>query len=266
MPVCRCGGHGDRGGVGLFDVSRTLVDPIEQTLTTLPIGTEFCYDADDQAEGTAARETQSASSSRLVRSIVSESTEHSLAFATAAFGLKRMATSTARAAISPATMRLVPQNSWRHLPIRKRRPCGALAAVMASCGCCISSISTSFADNPKIFVGFSDITALHIPIQKRTGLITFHGPNLQDGFGKPDDMPTANQTALWRMLHGRSAIGRSRAVTSMISATLRTFAANDSTAVPRLANSRAAIWRCSTARWERRTRSIPPAESCSSKM
>jgi muramoyltetrapeptide carboxypeptidase len=54
--------------------------------------------------------------------------------------------------------------------------------------------------NPKVFVGFSDITALHIPIQRRTGLITFHGPNLQDGFGKPDDMPAANQTALWRIL------------------------------------------------------------------
>ncbi|HEX3600240.1 MAG TPA: LD-carboxypeptidase, partial [Lacipirellulaceae bacterium] len=55
-------------------------------------------------------------------------------------------------------------------------------------------------DNPKVFVGFSDITALHIPIQKRTGLITFHGPNLQDGFGKPDDMSAADQTALWRVL------------------------------------------------------------------
>lgn len=52
--------------------------------------------------------------------------------------------------------------------------------------------------NPKVFIGFSDITALHIAIQQRTGLITFHGPNLQDGFGKPDDMPTANEAALWR--------------------------------------------------------------------
>lgn len=55
-------------------------------------------------------------------------------------------------------------------------------------------------NNPKIFVGFSDITALHIPIQRRTGLISFHGPNLQDGFGKPDEMSAANQTALWRLL------------------------------------------------------------------
>jgi muramoyltetrapeptide carboxypeptidase len=55
-------------------------------------------------------------------------------------------------------------------------------------------------ENTKIFVGFSDITALHIAIQKRIGLISFHGPNLQDGFGKPDDMPAASQTALWRLL------------------------------------------------------------------
>ncbi|MEM3676292.1 MAG: LD-carboxypeptidase, partial [Thermoplasmataceae archaeon] len=31
-------------------------------------------------------------------------------------------------------------------------------------------------DNPKIFVGYSDITALHLAINKISGLITFHGP------------------------------------------------------------------------------------------
>ncbi len=30
--------------------------------------------------------------------------------------------------------------------------------------------------NPKIFLGYSDITALHLAIQKRSGLVTFHGP------------------------------------------------------------------------------------------
>ncbi len=52
--------------------------------------------------------------------------------------------------------------------------------------------------HPKVFIGFSDITVLHIAIQRQTGLVTFHGPNLQDGFGKPDDMPPANEAALWR--------------------------------------------------------------------
>jgi muramoyltetrapeptide carboxypeptidase len=30
--------------------------------------------------------------------------------------------------------------------------------------------------NPKVFIGFSDITAMHLAIHKMTGLITFHGP------------------------------------------------------------------------------------------
>ncbi|MGA2184339.1 MAG: LD-carboxypeptidase [Bryobacteraceae bacterium] len=30
--------------------------------------------------------------------------------------------------------------------------------------------------NPKVFVGYSDITALHLAIRKETGLVTFHGP------------------------------------------------------------------------------------------
>ena len=30
--------------------------------------------------------------------------------------------------------------------------------------------------NPKVFVGYSDITALHLAIRKRAGLVTFHGP------------------------------------------------------------------------------------------
>lgn len=31
-------------------------------------------------------------------------------------------------------------------------------------------------NNPKIFIGYSDITALHLAIYKKTGLVTFHGP------------------------------------------------------------------------------------------
>ena len=36
--------------------------------------------------------------------------------------------------------------------------------------------------NPKVFVGYSDITAMHLAIQKRTGLVTFHGPVMASGF------------------------------------------------------------------------------------
>jgi muramoyltetrapeptide carboxypeptidase len=37
--------------------------------------------------------------------------------------------------------------------------------------------------NPKVVAGYSDITALHLAIHARTGLITFHGPN---GLGRWD--------------------------------------------------------------------------------
>jgi len=36
--------------------------------------------------------------------------------------------------------------------------------------------------NPKIFLGYSDITALHLAIHQMTGLVTFHGPVLLSGF------------------------------------------------------------------------------------
>src|SRR3954470_17028006 len=63
--------------------------------------------------------------------------------------------------------------------------------------------------NPKVFIGFSDITLLHVAIQQRTGLLTFHGPNLQDGFGKPEDIPLANESALWRVLLAPTTSGPS---------------------------------------------------------
>lgn len=31
-------------------------------------------------------------------------------------------------------------------------------------------------NNPKVFIGYSDITALHLAIYNKTGLVTFHGP------------------------------------------------------------------------------------------
>jgi len=36
--------------------------------------------------------------------------------------------------------------------------------------------------NPKVLLGYSDITALHLAIQKKTGLVTFHGPVPLSGF------------------------------------------------------------------------------------
>jgi muramoyltetrapeptide carboxypeptidase len=41
------------------------------------------------------------------------------------------------------------------------------------------------AANPKPFVGYSDVTALHVAIRQATGLVTFHGPGLL-GVGDPE--------------------------------------------------------------------------------
>lgn len=38
--------------------------------------------------------------------------------------------------------------------------------------------------NPKIFLGFSDVTSLHIALNKFAGLVTFHGPVLLSAFSK----------------------------------------------------------------------------------
>jgi muramoyltetrapeptide carboxypeptidase len=38
--------------------------------------------------------------------------------------------------------------------------------------------------NPKVFLGYSDITALHLAIGKRTGLTTFHGPMMLARFSE----------------------------------------------------------------------------------
>lgn len=37
-------------------------------------------------------------------------------------------------------------------------------------------------ENPKIFIGYSDITTLHMAINEKTGLITFHGPMAVSNF------------------------------------------------------------------------------------
>ncbi|MDD5010120.1 MAG: LD-carboxypeptidase [Syntrophorhabdaceae bacterium] len=42
----------------------------------------------------------------------------------------------------------------------------------------------AIAKHPKIFVGYSDITALQLAIFQRTGLVTFYGPMVSTDFGK----------------------------------------------------------------------------------
>ncbi|MEK7464254.1 MAG: LD-carboxypeptidase [Patescibacteria group bacterium] len=43
--------------------------------------------------------------------------------------------------------------------------------------------------HPKIFIGYSDISTLLNPINKKTGLITFHGPTVEGGLSSDLGMP-----------------------------------------------------------------------------
>jgi len=54
--------------------------------------------------------------------------------------------------------------------------------------------------NPKILIGFSDITALHVAINQRTGLVSFHSPNPEWGLGSDDNLPPIAAKWFWRAL------------------------------------------------------------------
>ena len=55
-------------------------------------------------------------------------------------------------------------------------------------------------NNPKIFIGYSDITALHIAINQLSGLITFHTPNPMYGLGSPNGMDKIADKYFWEIL------------------------------------------------------------------
>jgi muramoyltetrapeptide carboxypeptidase len=54
------------------------------------------------------------------------------------------------------------------------------------------------ARNPKIFVGYSDITSLQLALFKKCGLITFQGPMV--GVDMPDQMDAFTESLFWRLL------------------------------------------------------------------
>lgn len=64
----------------------------------------------------------------------------------------------------------------------------------------------AIAAHPKIFVGFSDITAMHIAILEKTGLVTFHGPMAASNWSdKPlDDF---SRESLYRALMNAAPAG-----------------------------------------------------------
>ena len=63
--------------------------------------------------------------------------------------------------------------------------------------------------HPKPFVGYSDITALHLAINRYAGWVSFHGPMLTSDLAAGKQEPTAS--ALFAMLEGRA--GRGMALT-----------------------------------------------------
>ena len=60
--------------------------------------------------------------------------------------------------------------------------------------------------NPKIFVGYSDITSLHCAFLKKAGLVSFHGPMLNSDFVN-DDMPQSTVKSFFRLLSEPVAYG-----------------------------------------------------------
>jgi muramoyltetrapeptide carboxypeptidase len=58
----------------------------------------------------------------------------------------------------------------------------------------------ALADQPKIIVGYSDITALQLAIFTKTGLVTFSGPMVATELGK--EIPDFTADFFWKMLMG----------------------------------------------------------------
>jgi muramoyltetrapeptide carboxypeptidase len=59
--------------------------------------------------------------------------------------------------------------------------------------------------HPKIFVGYSDITALQLAIWRKCRLVTFHGPML--GVDLADPMDSFTEEMLWRVLTSPKRLG-----------------------------------------------------------
>lgn len=64
----------------------------------------------------------------------------------------------------------------------------------------------AIARNPKIFVGYSDITALHLALYRHAGLLTFSGPMVAVEFAAGIDSRT--EAFFWRLLSDPRPVGQ----------------------------------------------------------
>ena len=64
-----------------------------------------------------------------------------------------------------------------------------------------------FRRNPKAFVGYSDITALHLWLMRRAQLRVFHGPTLDDLYPGPTDPTVASLLAALTMPRPETKLG-----------------------------------------------------------
>ena len=65
---------------------------------------------------------------------------------------------------------------------------------------------TIIRNNPKIFIGFSDITGLHIALNQIANLVTFHTPNPMYGLGSKGGLEPMAETYFWSLLKGNDEI------------------------------------------------------------
>jgi len=57
--------------------------------------------------------------------------------------------------------------------------------------------------NPKVFVGYSDITSLHCAFLKKSNLLSFHGPMTAAAFTEADYPEFSRRGWLRTLMHGR---------------------------------------------------------------
>ena len=119
-----------------------------------------------------------------------------------------------------------------------------------------TSTSTRSPRNPKPFVGYSDITALHVAIRQRTGLATFYGYGLV-GMGDPETTRVHPRPPARRAERRRDRRGAARS--------RRPVRARDPPAARRPRRSSAAASGSSCRRWARPGSSSSTARSSSSR-